>query len=60
MSFLIQYRQAWHKRLIALNFDEEETNKYARLFVENEIEINMIPELSDPILKSIGIEKAGQ
>ncbi len=54
------YRRAWHRKLIALEFTQEEASEYARLFVSNEIETNMIPELNDGVLKSIGIEKAGQ
>ncbi|CAF1442347.1 unnamed protein product [Rotaria sp. Silwood1] len=52
-------QQAWYKKLIALKFTEQEANEYTKLFVTNEIEINMIPELNDAILRTIGIDKAG-
>ena len=53
-------RQAWYRRLIGLAFTQDEAVGYTKLFVNNEIEIDMIPELNDGILKGIGIEKAGQ
>jgi hypothetical protein len=46
--------------MISLSFSQEEANEYAKLFVMNRMEFNMIPELDDNILKSIGIDKAGQ
>ncbi len=58
--FLFQNRQAWYRQLIALNFSQDEAVEYAKLFVDNDIEIQMIPELNDGVLKIIGIEKAGQ
>ncbi|CAF1342216.1 unnamed protein product [Adineta steineri] len=52
-------RQTWYSKLMTLEFNQDEATEYAKLFVTNEIEINMIPELNDDLLKSIGIEKAG-
>ncbi|CAF1421853.1 unnamed protein product [Adineta steineri] len=52
-------RQAWYSKLMTLEFNQDEATEYAKLFVTNEVEINMIPELNDDLLKSIGIEKAG-
>jgi hypothetical protein len=57
---LLKSSQLWYKKLIALNFYQEEAHEYAKLFVMNRMEFNMIPELDDNILKSIGIDKAGQ
>jgi hypothetical protein len=57
---VFQYRQAWYRRLIELQFNQDEAVEYAKLFVNNEVELDMIPELNDGILKGIGIEKAGQ
>ncbi|CAF4412491.1 unnamed protein product [Adineta steineri] len=51
--------QTWYSKLMTLEFNQDEATEYAKLFVTNEIEINMIPELNDDLLKSIGIEKAG-
>ncbi|CAF1295554.1 unnamed protein product [Rotaria magnacalcarata] len=51
--------QAWYRKFIELKFTSEESNEYAGLFITNDIEISMIPELTDPILRSIGIDKAG-
>ncbi|CAM4828170.1 unnamed protein product [Rotaria magnacalcarata] len=51
--------QAWYKELQALNFTQEETNEYTKLFVNNDMDISMIPELSDAILRTMGIDKAG-
>ncbi|CAF1269877.1 unnamed protein product [Rotaria sordida] len=51
--------QPWYRKFIALKFTEQEANEYTRLFVINQIVINMIPELTDAILQSIGIDKAG-
>lgn len=53
-------RETWYRRLVDLNFNQDEATAYAKLFVQNEVKIDMIPELNDSILKSIGIEKAGQ
>jgi hypothetical protein len=55
-----KHRQAWYRKFIAFEFSQDEAIEYAKLFVNNEIEIDMIPELNDDILKGIGIEKAGQ
>ena len=43
-----------------LTFTIDEAMEYARIFVDNDIQINMIPELNNGVLQSIGIEKAGQ
>lgn len=43
-----------------LNFTTEEANEYAGFFATNEIDLSMIPEITDPILRTIGIDKAGQ
>jgi hypothetical protein len=43
-----------------LNFTDEEATEYTKLFLVNEIEMSMIPELSDGTLKGVGIEKGGQ
>ncbi|CAF1347335.1 unnamed protein product [Adineta steineri] len=51
--------QAWYRTLMTLDFNQDEATEYAKLFVTNEVEMNMIPELNDDLLKSIGIEKAG-
>ncbi|UJR14653.1 hypothetical protein I4U23_001646 [Adineta vaga] len=51
--------QAWYRKLISVEFKQDEATDYAKLFSANEVEVNMIPELNDGILKSIGIEKAG-
>ena len=53
-------RETWYRRLVELNFSQDEATAYAALFVQNEVIIDMIPELNDSILKSMGIEKAGQ
>jgi len=55
-----KHRQAWYRKFIALEFSQDEAIEYAKLFVNNEIEIDMIPELNDDILKGTGIEKAGR
>jgi hypothetical protein len=57
---LFKHRQAWNRKLIALEFTQVEAMEYAKLFVNNGVEISMIPELNDGLLKGIGIEKAGQ
>ncbi|CAF3975962.1 unnamed protein product [Adineta steineri] len=51
--------QTWYSKLMTLEFNQDEATEYAKLFVTNEVEINMISELNDDLLKSIGIEKAG-
>jgi hypothetical protein len=56
----VKNRQEWYRKMIALKFTQEEAGEYAGLFVANDVEMNMIPELNDGVLKSIGIEKAGQ
>ncbi|CAF5222576.1 unnamed protein product, partial [Rotaria magnacalcarata] len=40
--------QAWYRKFIELKFTSEESNEYAGLFITNDIEISMIPELTDP------------
>ncbi|CAF1346873.1 unnamed protein product [Adineta steineri] len=52
-------RQTWYSKLMTLEFNQDEATEYAKLFVTNEVEMNMIPELNDDLLESIGIEKAG-
>ena len=59
-SSSVLVRETWYRRLIELNFNQDEATAYAALFVQNEVIIDMIPELNDSILKSMGIEKAGQ
>ncbi|CAF1080363.1 unnamed protein product [Adineta ricciae] len=54
-----QLWETWYRKLVTLNFNQDEAAAYAKLFVQNEVVIDMIPELNDSILKSIGIEKAG-
>ncbi|CAF2590706.1 unnamed protein product [Rotaria sp. Silwood2] len=51
--------RAWYRNLIALKFTEQEADEYTKLFITNEIDISMIPELTDNILRTIGIDKAG-
>lgn len=46
--------------MIALKFNQDEAIEYTKLFVANDVDISMIPELNEGVLKSIGIEKAGQ
>jgi hypothetical protein len=58
--FIFKNRQAWYRKFIELKFNQDEAVEYAKLFVNNDVEISMIPELSDDILKGVGIEKAGQ
>ena len=53
-------RDSWYRKFIALKFNQDEAIEYAKLFVENDVHTSMIPELNDGVLKSIGIEKAGQ
>jgi hypothetical protein len=57
---IFKNREAWYRQLITLDFSQDEAVQYAKLFASNDVELSMIPELSDSILKAIGIEKAGQ
>lgn len=53
-------RRAWFDKLIGLNFNSNEAIEYTNLFVQNDVNIRMISDLNDSILKTMGIEKAGQ
>jgi DNA-directed RNA polymerase subunit F len=57
---ILKNREAWYKKLIELKFNQDEAIEYANLFVDNDVEISMIRELNDDILKGVGIEKVGQ
>lgn len=46
--------------MIELKFTHDEANKYAGYFATNEIDLTMIPELTESVLRTIGIEKTGQ
>jgi len=59
-TLIFKNRQEWYRKFITLNFTQDEAVEYAKLFVNNDVELNMIPELNDGVLKAIGIEKAGQ
>ncbi|CAF4958096.1 unnamed protein product [Rotaria sp. Silwood1] len=49
----------WYKKFIELKFNENTAKEYASIFVNNEINVNMISDFNDHILRSIRIEKAG-
>ncbi|CAF5022991.1 unnamed protein product, partial [Rotaria sp. Silwood1] len=56
---IILTREIWYKKFIGLKFNENTAKEYASIFVNNEINANMISDLNDDILRSMGIEKAG-
>ena len=58
--FFYSFSQLWYKKMMLLNFYQDEAHEYSKLFAMNQMELNMIPKLDNNILKSIGIDKAGQ